>query len=196
MLGAEEGAIMSEADELFVQSMMEQQALMQQIHELDATRRYAQAEGTKLVEEKRRLEGLVKDLESRRRFGSCEKCLTDAWRICTQGAPDAVEMKCSNGSIWWHCDYCASKADLTRLRTLVRDVVDHFEGDFENPGFELYGLVNGREIANGGRLLNELLDRARHTLGASATPTKEPHDHEDDGQTVTDPSRQAGADPA
>ena len=98
---------MSEADELFVQSMMEQQALIQQIHELDSTRRYAQAEGTKLVE---------------------------ANRV---------------------------------LKALVREFVDHFERDFENPGFELYGLVNGREIVTGGRLLNALLDRARQVLRAT-----------------------------
>jgi len=38
--------------------------------------------------------------------------------------------------------------------------------EFENPGLELYGRVNGGEISNGGKGLNELLAKARATLAA------------------------------
>ena len=60
------------------------------------------------------LQARVQELEARQHFGTCAKCLTNAWRICKEGTPDAVEMKCSNGSTWWLCDYCLSKAQLTQ----------------------------------------------------------------------------------
>ena len=60
------------------------------------------------------LQARVKELEARQHFGACAKCLTNAWRICKEGTPDAVEMKCSNGSTWWLCDYCLSKEQLTQ----------------------------------------------------------------------------------
>jgi hypothetical protein len=60
------------------------------------------------------LQARVRELEARQHFGACAKCLTNAWRICKEGTPDAVEMKCSNGSTWWLCDYCLSKEQLTQ----------------------------------------------------------------------------------
>ena len=66
------------------------------------------------------LQARVQELEARQHFGACAKCLTNAWRICKEGTPDAVEMKCSNGSTWWLCDYCLSKEQLTQ-RTAERD---------------------------------------------------------------------------
>lgn len=68
----------------------------------------------------------------------------------------------------WQVEWKHTNADLTALLRLLREFVEHFESNFEDPGLELYGRVNGQEIANGGRLLNELLDRARQVL--SATP--------------------------
>lgn len=68
----------------------------------------------------------------------------------------------------WQVEWKHTNADLTAL---LREFVEHFEGNFEDPGLELYGRVNGQEIANGGRLLNELLDRARQVLSATPTPS-------------------------
>lgn len=59
-----------------------------------------------------------------------------------------------------------ARGELTTLRQLVEAFVQHFDSDFENPGLELYGRVNGGEISNGGKGLNELLAKARATLAA------------------------------
>lgn len=72
----------------------------------------------------------VRELEARHHFGACAKCLTCAWRICQQDTPEAVEMKCSNGSTFWRCDYCYSKDRLAELEAAVKawaDSMEHLE---------------------------------------------------------------------
>ena len=61
-----------------------------------------------------------------------------------------------------------SLVELQTLRQLVEAFVQHFDDDFENPGLELYGRVNGKEICEGGKALNELLAKARATLLSAA----------------------------
>ncbi|TXH56318.1 MAG: hypothetical protein E6Q97_06590 [Desulfurellales bacterium] len=67
------------------------------------------------------LQARVQELEARQHFGACAKCLTNAWRICKEGTPDAVEMKCSNGSTWWLCDYCSMKIRLAETYRIAQD---------------------------------------------------------------------------
>ena len=73
------------------------------------------------------LQARVQELEARQHFGACAKCLTNAWRICKEGTPDAVEMKCSNGSTWWLCDYCLSKEQLTQRTAELEAAKQHHE---------------------------------------------------------------------
>ena len=88
------------------------------------------------------LQARVKELEARQHFGACAKCLTNAWRICKEGTPDAVEMKCSNGSTWWLCDYCLSKEQLTQ-RTAELEAAKQWKLQLCNltPGGELCTLI-------------------------------------------------------
>ena len=61
------------------------------------------------------------------RFGSCEVCWNMAWVPCPESEPNAVPMKCSNGTTYWRCDYCwmkqqlaAARAEAVALRTALK----------------------------------------------------------------------------
>ena len=59
--------------------------------------------------------------------GACEHCLYCVWESCAPDVPNAIEMKCSNGSTWWRCGYCRMKADYVRVLGLVQ-ALPHVEG--------------------------------------------------------------------
>ena len=50
------------------------------------------------------------------KFGSCEACWNLAWVLCRDDEPNAVPMKCANGTTYWRCDYCWYKQQLATLQ--------------------------------------------------------------------------------
>ncbi len=63
----------------------------------------------------------LESLKLGKEVGACEHCLYCVWESCAQNAPNAIEMKCSNGSTWWRCGYCRMKADHARVLGLVQE---------------------------------------------------------------------------
>ena len=56
------------------------------------------------------------------KFGSCEVCWNLAWVLCRDDEPNAVPMKCANGTTYWRCDYCWYKQQLATLQAQLRQV--------------------------------------------------------------------------
>lgn len=56
--------------------------------------------------------------------GACEHCLYCVWESCAPDVPNAVEMKCSNGSTWWRCWYCFTKQRVALLEGENKALVD------------------------------------------------------------------------
>ena len=56
------------------------------------------------------------------KFGSCEACWNLAWVLCRDDEPNAVPMKCANGTTYWRCDYCWYKQQLATLQAQLRQV--------------------------------------------------------------------------
>ena len=60
-----------------------------------------------------------------------------------------------------------SEVEAGQLRVLLRDVIDHFRGDFgESVGEELYGHGPGSEVSAGGQWLDRWLLRAESALAS------------------------------
>jgi hypothetical protein len=55
------------------------------------------------------------------KFGSCEVCWNLAWVLCRDDEPNAVPMKCANGTTYWRCDYCWYKQQLATLQAQLAD---------------------------------------------------------------------------
>ena len=66
----------------------------------------------------------LESLKLGKEVGACEHCLYCVWESCAQNAPNAIEMKCSNGSTWWRCGYCRMKADHARVLGLLAQVTE------------------------------------------------------------------------
>lgn len=68
------------------------------------------------------------------KFGSCEACWNLAWVLCRDDEPNAVPMKCANGTTYWRCDYCWYKQQLATLQAQLRQVEgerDRLKGDMK-----------------------------------------------------------------
>lgn len=81
--------------------------------------------------------------------GACEHCLYCVWESCAQNAPNAIEMKCSNGSTWWRCGYCRMKADHATLLGLVQER----EYEIKRRIWQMHGSRMGHQLyGDDGRL--------------------------------------------
>ncbi len=91
----------------------------------------------------------LESLKLGKEVGACEHCLYCVWESCAQNAPNAIEMKCSNGSTWWRCGYCRMKADHARVLGLVQER----EYEIKRRIWQMHGSRMGHQLyGDDGRL--------------------------------------------